>query len=435
MPDSGSMVQIHLLTSYPAALLNRDDAGLAKRIPFGGATRTRISSQCLKKHWREATQLDAGETLAVRSRIIFEKFVAGPLRASDAGLTEAEIAVVAKVLVDAVLASKKGEGGDDAGEDDGDAEAADAGGRDATTEAGSVKQKQVIVLSAPECDWLTETAKEMVRLARERGVAFSDEAALKAALGAGKGPKAAKPKKGKKGEAVPAADDALVAFWRDRLEIIRALAASVDVALFGRFITSDLLTRVDAAVSVAHAFTTHTELAETDYFTAMDMLDDSSAGAGHLNDTELTSGVFYTYVVVDFAQLRSNLGPHADQAESLIARFVRTMATVGPRAKRGSTAPFALAEFVLLERGDEQPRTLANAFRKPVARDEGGDLMAASIRALMDHRERLDAMFEASPRAALSTIHGAEIADGIPCMSLSAAIAQIIGPRRIGSDT
>ena len=45
-------LQIHTLTSYPAALLNRDDAGFAKRIPFGGSTRTRISSQCLKRHWR-----------------------------------------------------------------------------------------------------------------------------------------------------------------------------------------------------------------------------------------------------------------------------------------------------------------------------------------------------------------------------------------------
>ena len=45
-------LQIHWLASYPAALLNRDDAGLAKRIPFGGHTRGRISSQCLKRRWR-----------------------------------------------------------------------------------------------------------------------------------------------------------------------------------------------------------------------------------------------------------------------------------------------------------------------------------------------------------------------------------------------
>jgi len=36
-------VQIHTLHSYPAALLNRDDSGLAKRIPYGGVVRTRIS--------------------------------------------------------------------------------------------------------------------------------------------------------------------------------------------------------------------------------------------------------------------------------------------------------------------------------------------------------------------------------------------------------
>ena len=28
-------LQIHFLTSYPATLLNRDDSGLAKRLPFG----------------------------------------------------------------------------------------------------------------------------------------------------------------------------------------------------------------------------------------------------------------------------------------------------------------------------------------------------------------------------------------------------------------
>ena len=37
-------LQVHTLHSYPAALLNRDDSGLAKRMPFGGAVRTRISS-------------------------------------------------------------------------------------------------------------------------------------------------------------------------------------------------------------------------------------------------------------------------------------------------------------------------------------------------------------------------------------------------------
>ena len=66
-------LQLHTLHSYPAALLNRDDSGLAKRMPFGGAVRTRISSQCLKRHWRVAQdefalKNIAGSTSAIRSR-------------------------------------------------------------------------------------------------------------------------------------------------------------------------------------------------------------------------------------------------------------------------------------------------------------------------------------------------------------------------------
>ena len=48
-------LQIHSLSGYSAVLLNRDDAGLAKRLPYGGAIRTRISSQCLKRRWRTDT--------------------------------------------------------------------------------------------------------------------------------------------------------------------------------------------------------------------------------------------------------------------------------------------------------------------------------------------------------------------------------------------
>ncbi len=75
---TASFLEIHTLTSYPASLLNRDDAGFAKRIPFGGAVRTRVSSQCLKRHWRVyegehalKTIPDVGDT--VRSRVAFEE--------------------------------------------------------------------------------------------------------------------------------------------------------------------------------------------------------------------------------------------------------------------------------------------------------------------------------------------------------------------------
>ena len=45
-------IQLHLLTSYPPANLNRDDLGRPKTAIMGGAKRLRVSSQSLKRTWR-----------------------------------------------------------------------------------------------------------------------------------------------------------------------------------------------------------------------------------------------------------------------------------------------------------------------------------------------------------------------------------------------
>ena len=79
-------LQIHTLHSYTAALLNRDDTGQAKRLIYGGENRTRISSQCLKRHWRKAENdphalntLD-GFVDSFRSRELVSDKVIAPLR-------------------------------------------------------------------------------------------------------------------------------------------------------------------------------------------------------------------------------------------------------------------------------------------------------------------------------------------------------------------
>src|SRR5712692_21255 len=45
-------IQLHFLTTYPPANLNRDDSGRPKTAMFGGTQRLRISSQSLKRAWR-----------------------------------------------------------------------------------------------------------------------------------------------------------------------------------------------------------------------------------------------------------------------------------------------------------------------------------------------------------------------------------------------
>ena len=55
-------LQLHLLTFFPPANLNRDDTGRPKTAVVGGATRLRLSSQALKRAWRESPVFSAALT-------------------------------------------------------------------------------------------------------------------------------------------------------------------------------------------------------------------------------------------------------------------------------------------------------------------------------------------------------------------------------------
>lgn len=63
-------VQLHLLTSYPPANLNRDDLGNPKTARLGGVERLRVSSQSLKRAWRtsELFQQHLAGTIGTRTK-------------------------------------------------------------------------------------------------------------------------------------------------------------------------------------------------------------------------------------------------------------------------------------------------------------------------------------------------------------------------------
>ena len=168
-------------------------------------------------------------------------------------------------------------------------------------------------------------------------------------------------------------------------------------------VTSDPEANTEAAIHVAHAFTVHAEESESDYFTVVDDLrgaETGEAGTAGIFDTELTSGLFYGYVVIDLPGLVDNLGGDRDLAGRVVTHLVHLIATISPGAKRGSTAPYAYAELMLIEAGTSQPRSLAAAFRKPVA--TSGDVLDAALTALAGQLGRFDAAYGAhESRAAL----------------------------------
>ena len=364
-------LQIHTLHSYPAALLNRDDSGLAKRMQFGGAVRTRISSQCLKRHWRVANDEFAlhnidGATKALRSRNIVERKVMAPIRAAG----DANDEVLQKVLQAVEDAFNVG-----------------VYGSSGTTERG----RQPLLLGLPEVEHL-----------RERAAAICAEYADDAD-GAGKA--ATELFNARRGEGNN---------FRALLESAK-LPAGLEGALFGRMVTSDPGANIDAAVHVAHAFTVHREESESDYFSVVDDLqrEDEDPGAAHIGDMELTAGLFYGYVVVDVPGLISNLeGCPADEwdtvdrelAGQVIHNLLHLIATVSPGAKLGSTAPYSCADLIFVEVGSRQPRSLANAFRGRVAPQ-----VDTATSALSGYLAKLDACYGAKESRRVASVEGCDI--------------------------
>ncbi|MCW2315696.1 CRISPR system Cascade subunit CasC [Rhodoblastus acidophilus] len=309
-------LQIHSLHAYAAALLNRDDSGLAKRLTYGGVSRTRISSQCLKRHWRMADDPHALKNLngyeeSLRSRELVTEKVIAPLKGRFA---EDIVAALEPEFQKLVYGDKADKG---------------------------KKSRQTLLLGKPELDWL---AREAERLA----MAAADAADAKKAV-----VEWAKTKNYK------------------AMSESAALPGGLIAALFGRMVTSDPAANIDAPVHVAHAFTVHGEETESDYFTAVDDLkrDEDDSGADTIQETELTSGLFYGYVVIDLPALVANCGGDKDLAGRVVHHLVHLIAEVSPGAKLGSTAPYGRAGFLLLEAGDRQPRSLAESFRKPAKPD------------------------------------------------------------------
>jgi len=396
----GKFVQIHTLTSYPATLLNRDDAGFAKRLPFGGATRTRISSQCLKYHWRHhqgnqaLTDLDVAPT--VRSRQTFDRLIAQPLIKER--YPERLVVCVVKTLMELVLSGKKTTDS-----------ALQAILKQEEGLASLLHSTQVTILGEPEVRYLLDLTKQVLDELRENLPDLWTDPASNLA----------------EGQTKAVIDVCKQLSDKELKKNLQGLghATGLDAALFGRMATSDLLARGDAAIHVAHAFTTHEEESENDYFSAVDELvassDDGELGSGHINTSELASGLFYGYVVVDVPLLVSNLEgclrtewENADRnlAASVVERLIHIIATVSPGAKLGSTAPYAHSELVLVEVGASQPRTLANAFRNPVERK--ADLLTNTYKQLARHLEELDVMYDSKEDRRLSAVGPVELLTG-----------------------
>ena len=325
------LYEIHMLKNYPPTNLNRDDTGSPKTCLFGGVTRGRVSSQCLKRSWRTSPSFRAeigDENLGIRTRklpvLVAEKLV-------EMG--------VSKEFAEAVQPRLTGIGNKEGKETkDGNATA------------------QVIFYAKEDIIAVAETVKVFL----DKCKTVKDVQKLKAK---------------EIQAAVPGGD-------------VRPV--TLDIALFGRMVTSDAFRDVEASMQVAHAISTNKVSVESDYFTAMDdMLSGESMdelGAAMIGDVDFNASCYYVYASIDTDALAKNL-EYAEEPEEIVRKAIpallRAMAFTDPSGKQNSFAGHVMPSVVMVECKEKKiPTSMVNAFVEPVGK--GGDLVKQSAQKLAD---------------------------------------------------
>lgn len=336
-------VQIHLLTSYPPANLNRDDLGRPKTAKMGGVDRLRVSSQSLKRAWRTSDLFEEIDT-GTRTKEMGLKFY----KQLNKGNIDHRTAIEWMKPIANVFGKLK---------------------------ELSKNEKEKLKDLSPE----VRAKKELTELEIEQ-LAFFDTEEEKAIaelvvkmIARKEGPKT------------------------EELNLLRKKMHAVDIAMFGRMLASKPEFNVEAACQVAHAISVHPVVIEDDYFTAVDDLNDGSedAGVAHIGETGFAAGLFYSYICINRELLVDNLGGDSELAKKAIKALTEAAVKVSPDGKQNSFASCAYASYVLAEKGDQQPRSLSVAFLKPVTSQgvEGADFGTAAVEALTTQRNNMNAVY------------------------------------------
>lgn len=343
-------IQVHFLTSYPPSNLNRDDLGRPKTAFMGGANRLRISSQSLKRAWRKSDLFETALSGHVGTRTkrmgidIYNKFI-------DKGIPEKQAREWAKKMA-AVFGKLKSKKNKKNGEEE--------TLRDKNTD---LEIEQLAHFGPKEIQAIDELIDHCVS-------------------------NNAEPEK-------------------EALKSLRKQTRAADIACFGRMLAECPEYNTEAAVQVAHAITTHAVDIEDDYFTAVDDLNCGleDAGAGHLGETEFAAGLFYGYICIDRDLLKRNLGDDETLTQKTLASLLECGAKISPTGKQNSFASRAYTSYMLIEKGSQQPRSLAVAFLNPI-KEKG--LLPDSIEILEKHRGNINQVYGACCDAekAFNTLKG-----------------------------
>jgi len=386
------LIEVHMLQNHAPSNLNRDDTGSPKEAVFGSHKRARISSQCLKRSIRRSEIFEESLTglLATRTRTLPE-LVKHRLKAAgfDEEMTE----------IGAQKASGFG---------------TEKGKERKPNKSGHYRTAQAMFLSEADVQAVSDVIAAAATKAGDR----------------------------KTFEKVAAKD------LQKESEDKGFRPMSVDIALFGRMVTSEAFVDVEASSQFAHAISTHKIDHEFDYFTAVDDLeraadDEAGGGADMIGDVEFNSACYYKYFNVHIEGLVDNLTGKAfkrpvkaedeknarETAVKAVRALIEAACRITPSGKQNSFAAHQLPSLLWIEIRDKNlPVSYANAFCEPVdPKKSKCGLEAESVIALRKECERLTEKYglEARKRLMLAKNEDAKILDVISSKNLQSILDEV----------
>ena len=302
----GKFVQLHLLTNYGPANLNRDDLNRPKTVSVGGIQRLRVSSQCLKRAWRTSDVFESslighiGKRTKKMGKRVYKALIVGGIKEKDARTWA--------ILIAGVFGKIKKENKSDPDK--------------------ALEIEQLTHFSPEEIQAIDTLVQKMIN--NKSGPSEEDLALLQ-----------------KKHSAVD------IAMFGRMLAGSPAFNTEAAVQVAHAF-------TVHKAVVEDDYFSAVDDLNEHD----------EHAGSAHIDGAEFGAGLFYQYICIDRELLKDNLCKDEELVKKAIEALVEATATVSPSGKQNSFASRAYASHILAEKGYEQPRSLAAAFLKPVGGED-----------------------------------------------------------------
>lgn len=155
----------------------------------------------------------------------------------------------------------------------------------------------------------------------------------------------------------------------------------LDIALFGRMVAQAPDLNIQAAVSFAHAVSTHRVANEVEFFTALDDMQEEP-GSAHMGSLEFNAATYYRYVSLDLGQLSASL--HGRGLADAVAAFVRALYIAVPSARQTTQAGLRPWDYARVQIRKGQGMQVS--FDEPVRSRDG--YLKPSITALDNALER-----------------------------------------------